>query len=205
MPDLLEEERADTQAAASIDWKKLFPTNMSINGSVQSFVQLLIASSAAAKGDTILMAFFASHGTILPAGARIYAAPLGQRPPMAPCGRRRPRCSALNHGHAFLRPLPSKPRPPPSPADSGYPSAPHAFSLPVLLADYDPFERHPGYSRSPRFFNGLHPRALPPALSSRQSARRHVVSQSIRPTSGLALPAAAPEGQRLLGHTWSPH
>ena len=74
MPDLLKEERADTQAAASVDWKKLFPTDMSIDGSVQSFVQLLIAISAAAKDDTILMAFFASHGTILPAGARIYAA-----------------------------------------------------------------------------------------------------------------------------------
>jgi len=74
MPDLLEEERADTQAAASIDWKKLFPTDMSIDGSVQSFVQLLIAISAADKDDTILMAFFASHGTILPAGARIHAA-----------------------------------------------------------------------------------------------------------------------------------
>jgi len=76
MPDLLEEERADTQAAASIDWmnKKLFPTDMSIDGSVQSFVQLFIAISAAAKDDTILMAYFASHGTILPAGARIYAA-----------------------------------------------------------------------------------------------------------------------------------
>ena len=74
MPDLLEEERADTQAAASIDWKKLFPTDMSIDGSVQSFVQLLIAISAAAKDDNIFMAFFASHGTIIPAGARIYAA-----------------------------------------------------------------------------------------------------------------------------------
>jgi len=74
MPDLLEEERADTQAAASIDWKKLFPTDMSIDGGVQSFVQLFIAISAAAKDDTTLMAFFASHGTILPAGARIYAA-----------------------------------------------------------------------------------------------------------------------------------
>jgi len=38
MPDLLEEERADTHAADSIDWKKLFPTDMSIDGSVQSFV-----------------------------------------------------------------------------------------------------------------------------------------------------------------------
>jgi len=53
---------------------QLFPTNMSIDVGVQSFVQLLIAISAAAKDDTILMAFFASHGTILPAGARIYAA-----------------------------------------------------------------------------------------------------------------------------------
>jgi len=70
--DLLEEERADTHAAASIDWKKLFPTNMSIDGSVQSFIQLLItiSISAAAKNDTVLMAFFASHGTIIPAGRR---------------------------------------------------------------------------------------------------------------------------------------
>jgi len=74
MTDLLEEERADTHAAKSIDWKKLFPTDMSIDGSVQSFVQLLIVISAAAKKDTILMAFFASHGTVIPAGASIYAA-----------------------------------------------------------------------------------------------------------------------------------
>jgi len=74
MPDLLEEERADEHAANSIDWKKLFPIDMSIDGSVRSFVQLLITISAAAKDDTILMAFFASHGTIIPAGTRIYAA-----------------------------------------------------------------------------------------------------------------------------------
>jgi len=74
MPDLLEEERADTHAAKLIDWKKLFPTNMSIDGSIQSFVQLLIVISAAAKDDTILMAFFASHGTMIPASASIYAA-----------------------------------------------------------------------------------------------------------------------------------
>ena len=47
---------------------------MSIDGSVQSFIQLLITISVAAKNDTILMAFFASHGTIIPAGAHIYAA-----------------------------------------------------------------------------------------------------------------------------------
>ena len=74
MPDSLEEERADAQAANSIDWLKLFPIDMSIDGSVQSCIQLLITISAAAKTDTILMAFFASHGTIIPAGARIYAA-----------------------------------------------------------------------------------------------------------------------------------
>jgi len=47
---------------------------VSIDGSVQSFIQLLITISVAAKNDTILMAFFASHGTIIPAGAHIYAA-----------------------------------------------------------------------------------------------------------------------------------
>ena len=130
---------------------------------------------------------------------------------MAPCGRRRTRCSALNHGHALLRPLPSKPHPsalhaaflPALLADHG-PFQLHAASLPALLADHGPFQRHSGYSRSRRFFNGLHPRALPPALSFRQSARRRVVSPSIRPTSGLALPAAASDGQRLLRHAWSP-
>jgi len=76
MPDLLEEECTDTHVAASINWMELFPINMSIDGSVQSFIQLLIIISAAAKHDTILMEFIASHGTIIPAGARIYAASL---------------------------------------------------------------------------------------------------------------------------------
>jgi len=76
MPDLLEKERTNTHVAASIDWMKLSPIDMSIDGSVQSFVQLLITISAAAKYDTILMKFIASHGTIIPASARIYAASL---------------------------------------------------------------------------------------------------------------------------------
>ena len=137
--------------------------------------------------------------------------PLGQRPPVAPGGRQRTRCSAFNHEHALLQPLPSEPHPSalhaaslPAPLANHGPFQLHAASLPTLLADHGPFQRHSGYPLSRRFFNGLHPRALPPALSFRQSTRRRVIQPSIRLTSSLALPAAASNGQRLLRHAWSP-
>jgi len=77
MTDLLEDaaESADASAAASIDWFRVFPTSISVDGTVQSFIKLFIfiIISAATKKDTVHTEFFASHGTILPAGARIYA------------------------------------------------------------------------------------------------------------------------------------
>jgi len=88
--------------------------------------------------------------------------PLAPRPPVATWGRRHTRCSIFDRGHALLRPCLPEPRAPSSPsassacplphllrrrcpqpqhhvaprsfATSGYPSAPHTASLPILLA-----------------------------------------------------------------------
>jgi len=163
--------------------------------------------------------------------ARLPSWPLTPRPPVATWGRRHTQCSIFDRGHALLRPCLPEPWAPSSPsasacplphllrrrcpqpqhhvaprslATSGYPSAPHTASLPILLAYHGSFQRHPGSPRSRYFLNRLHPRPLPSSLSSRRSARHRVISPSIRSTSASALPAAAFGGQRLLGNTRSP-
>jgi len=55
--------------------------------------------------------------------------PLALRPPVAPCGRHRVRCSTFNRGHALLRPRLPRPRAPPSPSTSACP-LPHRRRCP---------------------------------------------------------------------------
>jgi len=76
MTDLLDPitEATDSLAAASIDWNEYLPITYKISGDVEFFIDLLTRLCTAARTNPALSAFlFASEGTILHYGIRIYA------------------------------------------------------------------------------------------------------------------------------------